>query len=735
MHTKTRKNLILSAGISLMALLTTFSVAQTPPPSPTASPSETDRPYTIDSTIELGLRGLSVNGNDEKFRSDLNYRPGLRVFNSSFFIENNPKAGLNFFDRALITSSGWGADPQGSFRFNMDKAGMYKFDSNVRRVRYYNNLNNHAINWSVPFPVGSEHRFDTQHNFGDLDLTVFPESENFRLRFGYSYSDTNGPGFYTLRWRSDEYMVNQLVDNISHDFRFGVEGKLLGFNLGVNYGHRLFRDRHRFFNTSFNPGNSPAPPRTASPNSSTMDTGSRLMPVNGSTDYGSFFIQRSFAKKLDFTGRFIYSDSISKSHESDNYTGRNNNGNIVINNPIAGDARAKRPQTRADIGLTFRPVERFRISNTFTFDQFNTSGFESLRELLQQTTSSGGAVADTLTFSGAYRISSYRRFSDLIEADYQVNRMFAFNAGYRYTRRRIAQNAFSINLITNVPGTPDPETLSNTTHSVILGTRIKPTKDWSIFADFERGSADNVFTRLANYKYTNFRVRSIARLKTFTLNFSGLIRNNDGPGEVEPGENNVNSQVPPTSTLANTRTRYFSASVDYNPAANWTFSAGYTYNFVNADTDVLIQIGPPVIATSTWFFGKSKYYVRDNYFFFDVNVRPTKWMTVFASYRFDKDTGQGDQVTTRPQDIIASYPLQFHAPEVKLSFRLHRNIDWNVGYQYYSYRERQYVNPFATTSLSTTVGSTVPLGIAPQNYTAHMPYTSLTIYFGRSADR
>jgi hypothetical protein len=204
---------------------------------------------------------------------------------------------------------------------------------------------------------------------------------------------------------------------------------------------------------------------------------------------------------------------------------------------------------------------------------------------------------------------------------------------------------------------------------------------------------------------------------------------------VEPGENNVNSQVPPTSTIANTRTRYFSGSVDYNPAEKWSLSAGYTYNFVTADTDVLILIGAPVTSTSTWFFGKSKYYVRDNYFFFDVNVRPTKWMNVFASYRFNKDTGQGDQVTTRPQDIIASYPFRFHTPEVKLSFRLSRNIDWNIGYQYYSYRERQYLNPFATTSTSTTVGSTVPLGIAPQNYNAHMPYTSLTIYFGKSADR
>jgi hypothetical protein len=108
-------------------------------------------------------------------------------------------------------------------------------------------------------------------------------------------------------------------------------------------------------------------------------------------------------------------------------------------------------------------------------------------------------------------------------------------------------------------------------------------------------------------------------------------------------------------------------------------------------------------------------------------------MTFFASYRFDRDTGQGDKVITRPQDIIASYPFRTHMPELKLAFRLGKNVDWNVGYQYYSYRERQYVNPFA--SIVTSGSVVVPQLLPAQNYTAHMPYTSLTIYFGRAADR
>lgn len=40
-------------------------------------------------------------------------------------------------------------------------------------------------------------------------------------------------------------------------------------------------------------------------------------------------------------------------------------------------------------------------------------------------------------------------------------------------------------------------------------------------------------------------------------------------------------------------------------------------------------------------------------------------------------------------------------------------LDWNVGYQYYNYNESPIVGP------------------RPQNYHAHLPYTSLRFYFGQ----
>ena len=97
-------------------------------------------------------------------------------------------------------------------------------------------------------------------------------------------------------------------------------------------------------------------------------------------------------------------------------------------------------------------------------------------------------------------------------------------------------------------------------------------------------------------------------------------------------------------------------------------------------------------------------------------------MSLFASYRIDDDKGQGDRRITRPQDIITSFPIRYQTPEVRLAIRITRHIDWNVGYQYYDYKERPVMLSFLNQPF------------IAQNYSAHLPYTSLRIYFGPTSN-
>ena len=66
--------------------------------------------YTVISSIEFGYRGLQVVGDLNKYQSDLNYKAGPRLFDTSFLMRSKDgKGGL--FDTLLVTSTGWGADP------------------------------------------------------------------------------------------------------------------------------------------------------------------------------------------------------------------------------------------------------------------------------------------------------------------------------------------------------------------------------------------------------------------------------------------------------------------------------------------------------------------------------------------------------------------------------------------------------------------------------------------------
>ena len=157
------KPLIVSFVAVVMALLgygTAFAQAPSPSPGPDVMLGD----YKVTSAIEVGYRWRTVDGNVNKYRSDLNYKSGLRAFDSSFLLEA-PDGKGTYFDSLLITNSGWGSDPSGSTRVNMEKTGAYKFDANVRRVNYFNNLFNFAN--PIGFP-NSEHSQNTRHTFGDF---------------------------------------------------------------------------------------------------------------------------------------------------------------------------------------------------------------------------------------------------------------------------------------------------------------------------------------------------------------------------------------------------------------------------------------------------------------------------------------------------------------------------------------------------------------------------------------
>ena len=728
----TKQRILLHIVGLMLVLFATVTVApaQQPSPSPaskksdyTETPAETGEKagdFTVISSLEFGYRGLSVDGDLNKYQSDLNYKAGPRLFDSSFLLKSNDGPG-GLFDSLLATSTGWGADPQGNLRVSVEQPRWYRFDATYRRFKYFRFLNNFANpNWvfspasfSVPpKPVTGEHGYDTRVKLGDLDLTLLPKNRNIRFNIGYSPERYSGPAFTNYHVGGNEFILLSQLKSRADDFRAGADGKFGPLNFSFLQGFRRFRD-DSVIDLGVTPG------INLNPTAASLTSFDRHEPARGSVNYTRFSLQTLVAKRLDITGRIIYSKAKQNYVSVESFTGRNWNPRITGFPPsppgatpnilnlgqynLNGDT--ERPSWLGDLGLTWLATDKFRVSNTFRVETFDINGAALFADFFSLTR---GSRTDTIGFSNrdVNTRTEYRKIQNTIEGDYQFSKDYSIHLGYRYGRRRIGEAISGFNLGSNSPTplVPDSFTEHNNTHAVLGGFKARPLNEWTIYFDAEHGTADNVFTRIGNYNYTNIRAKSRYKpTSRLAFNLAVITKNNANPSEI--------AGVSLEDFGVSVKSRIFSSSLDWTTTSRFSISAGYNYHWINSSAKLdyfFNNVRHPL--------GNSLYLVRNNFFYVEAVSRIAPRVTLFTAYRINKDNGQGNRVadpTGTPGTLIASYPMSFQSPEARLAIKLHQRLDWNFGYQYYNYNESTIVGP------------------RPQNYHSHLPYTSLRLYFGR----
>jgi hypothetical protein len=244
--------------------------------------------YFIVSSIELGARGASVDGNDDKYRSDVNHRAGFRLFESSFLVRADEGKGA-LFDTLAVNSTGWGSDPYGYARVNAEKGRWYRFDANFRRNAYDNLLRNLAL---------GQHTARYKHNFGDFDLYLLPTNRRVRFNLGYSGDRERGPGTTTVSLQADQYQLDSTFRTRADEVRAGVEGRVGGVNLGFLQGFRWYRNDSSFA-SGFNRG-------TNLTNSAVLNAFRREQPMRGRAAFTRLTATTTLAKKVDLTARYTF---------------------------------------------------------------------------------------------------------------------------------------------------------------------------------------------------------------------------------------------------------------------------------------------------------------------------------------------------------------------------------------------------------------------------------------------
>jgi hypothetical protein len=462
---KNKRTSILAGLAFGLFVVTSLVKAQQPAPSPSPKKApesisvqagEDAGDYTVISSIEFGYRGISVAGDQNKYRSDLNYKAGPRIFDSSFLLKAKDGKG-SFFDTIMVTSSGWGGDPHGNLRMSIENPKWYRFDGTYRKFKYFRFVNNLAnpnwvfspANFSVPpNPVTGEHGIDARTHLGDFDLNLLPKNDKIRFNIGYSPERYEGPTFTNYHAGGNEFIFLSQARSRANDFRFGADGKLGPVDLSFMQGFRRFRD-----DSSINLG--PTPGINLNPTVARLTRFARDEPTRGSVNFTRFSAHTLIARKVDITGRIVYSKADSNFAFIENFAGVNWNPRVTGWPPAATPnilnlgqynitGNSERPNTLGDIGVTFLATNKLRISNTFRVEDFSINGRAVFSDFFSITRGAGPTLrTDTVGFNNldANRTTEYRKYQNTLEGDYQFNAAYSVHFGYRYGHRHVEERA------------------------------------------------------------------------------------------------------------------------------------------------------------------------------------------------------------------------------------------------------------------------------------------------------
>jgi hypothetical protein len=683
---------------TLVALALAFGATAAQAQDPGSQEIDKVGPWTVTSSFEAGVRGVKVEGDEDKYRSDLNYQPGFQFVDSSMLLKSED-AHAPLFDSLLVRVTGWDSDPGGYIRVNAEKLDAYRLDATIRRFNYYNALDNLAR---------GQHVDDTEHTMGDFSLILLPQSQKLRFNLDYSFDRRDGFSTSTYDYSRDEFPLSAPIRTRSDTFSAGFDADLGEVDVSLLQGFRRYRDDSTYFIEGFEGGND----GVAVP--SFLTSFARDLPSRGSIHFTRASVHTLLENRVDVTGRFVYSHSETDGSLFERLSGGDYLGNTILYGQSVGSSTSERPNVLFDLGVSVFATEQMTISNTFKYNWWKIEGSEDLTESAFYRPNPNGPPFPTFVGSETLydRLTRVRQFSDLLEIDYQFDPRIQAHVGYRYTDRSIDLESLDADAAAG-PGVEEPEleTFDNRTNTFIFGMRARPFKRaWTLYFDFEKGESDNVFTRVANFDYTSVRLRNRIQLgDKVSLNLSAIARDNDNPTRTE--------DIPPVDFGTNTETRIVSASGDWVPNEKFQLSSGYTYTQITSDAVVV------------FFFnfqpkqGTSQYFVRDHFAYVNASAQINRYIGVFGAYRFHDDAAAGDREPIPGQTFISSYPYRYQSPEVKVSVRLADWVDWNVGYQYYKFEER-FREPVV-------VGPAPVEPASRQDYSAHLPYTSLRFYIGR----
>jgi hypothetical protein len=626
-------------------------------------------------SVEFGMRQTFIGGNQDVYRSNVNLGSGIRLFDATFQSRSPDNTGP-LYDYLSYSMSSWGGDPYNTIRLRLERHHRYRFDFNYWRMDYINllpTLDNPLLGQGV---LINQHSFTQARRLSSYALTLLPDT-GFQIRLGYDRNYAFGRALTTFSIGLDEFVLSDPIRTTSHDYRLGVDMRLGRVDITVEQDFRVFKDDVATFQPSglINFGNNPnrSPVGARNPQQILLSSFNRNDGVRGFIPATRLALNARPVEQLQFTGRFVYSDADIDFNRNEILTGTLFDLtalSFVTRQTSTAVASVSKPHTLADASVNYRPIPRLGVTNSAQFSHFVIAGGSLLQtlQILGQDFQGNPPPPDQMQRMVSSFLSErifLNSFRNQFETSYDLLSQLTLRGGYRFTHRRAV-----LNIPFPIPRGEEESTLD--THTGIAGLSLRTAKNFRLFTRFERGSADNVFTRIAARHVTLVHVRSSFQpLNKLRLSGQYLLTDSRNPN---PFVDNLQ------------RNRIFNITTSWFPNDRVSLDLGYTRSDISSVTDI---INPRTLQT-----GRSVYMADDNAVDADLSFAPTRAAQVSVGYSLINSQG--------------TFPLNYHQPRAQVSYNLPRRLTWVVAWRWYGYNEK---------------------GLALQDYRAHLLTTSLKIGF------
>lgn len=616
-------------------------------------------------TLEIGGQIANIHGNNEVYRSHLNYSDGFRVFSFNFRGEAREDTFLTDF---YVQGAGWGGDPSNWVRWGFSKDKWFDFRAHYRRNDYF---------WVFPGFARNQHFHDQERRWQTYDLTILPQRP-LRFKLGYrrnsSFATSPGGTVTTsdVEGTREVFFFFEPLRQTYDEYRLGVEWHPKGWNFFLEQGYRFFRnDREVALPELFNPAN-PAEGNFGVPDPALLNDQFRLYPIRARVPFTRLTINGRPHKTLEVVGHAVYSRTKSTHSRFEFVDGVQYTG-APLTNTFFSAGNANRPMTRVNLGATWRPIPKFTLSESFSFHRYDITGGD--------VTNIVGTLANTFDLGHLLDVDT---FTNRIEGRYDFTHWIGVRAGFLFTHRDIKMAEFEFGL------PPDEEELNTNNRIFLAGFLFRPQRTVNVSLDLERGNYTGVFTRLSPANIDRIRLRGRWKpVEGVHLAASWFIFDN------------TNSNLPTAFNpdgAHRARNRGFSLDFQLTRFQRGYLNVGYSRNDVTTITDVILpRFGPPN-------GGVIEYIANDNYVYIDFGGRISGNLYGDAGYRVSFTTG-----TFPPSDPVGTCTpffglcdntgglapllvnpfdwggLNFHQPHAALRYALNDNVNWKAGWRWYGY--------------------------------------------------